>query len=101
MAMQAVRFAVLMEDGTEHPEVKTNLADQVRYDRERIKRRWPPMQENQMTFAAFCAYSAMSRQALFEGTFEEFLNSVSAVDEVDDDEDGEVDPTQPDQPSGF
>lgn len=96
MAIQRVIFAVLMEDGTEYPEVKANLADQVRYDRERIKRRWPPMQENQMTFAAFTAYAAMTRQRLYDGTFEDFLQATAAVDEhEDDDEAGDVDPTPP------
>lgn len=92
MAIQRVKFAVLMEDGTEYPEVMTNLFDQVAYDRERIRRRWPPMQDNQMTFAAFTAYSAMRRQGMYTGTYDDFLNAVAAVDEHNDDADDDVDP---------
>lgn len=97
--MQRLILNVLMEDGTEHYAVKTNLRDQQVYSDMRARHRWAAPNEDGTLMARVLAYSAMRRAGLFQGTYDQFLDATTSVEEVTD-EDGEpvredVDPTRP------
>lgn len=87
--IQQIVVGVRMSDGTEYPEVRTTVADRMRYANVRIKQKWPSMTDDADRAMTFLAYAALARTGEFAGTFTEFVDQAEAVEAL---EAGEVNP---------
>lgn len=81
-------------DGTEQV-VTTNLVDQIAWEDTARARRWPI--DSPIRGGAFISWTALVRQELHEGPFEEFIKTVESLNEVEEEDEGTDSPTLPAQ----
>lgn len=81
-------------DGRDPFRVRIDQAAQVKWDLERAKRRWPPMDDAQALWSTFVAWAAASRGGLVEDKmpFEVFAEQIVKIDLVS------VEPVNPTDP---
>lgn len=94
MALITPRLQVTMDDGTVH-DVQTNNFDMVCWDKDRVSRRWPSMEDAPVLSGTYLAWHAMGRLGKTGLTFDQFCEQAIEVRPVEDDEPSEVDPTRP------
>lgn len=93
-ALSRKTIKVELADGTAF-EVRTVNADQLAYEDTRAIRKWPLITDGGIQrWHTFLAWKAATRQGLYAGKYEQFVED--AVD-VDAAEDEPVDPTPPGQ----
>lgn len=95
MALTRMIIDVDMEDGTEHRNIKTNIADQMLYAKKAKMEKWGSVTEDPLTFINFMAFAALFRLGLYTKGFNDFVNEAAAVSPADDGE--EILPTKADQ----
>jgi hypothetical protein len=86
------QFLVKLEGEGEYI-VNVRNGDQVRWDLERAKQKWPDMGSGQSLWASWVCWAASRRQGNFPGTWEEWLDRVLTV-EYQETADEKADPTQ-------
>ncbi len=92
MAIQRIRLDIAMLDGTEHPDVVVTTADRMRLAGHARARNWGDMATDADRSITFLAWSALSRLALFTGTFEDFVQQSETITAPEEAEN--VDPTE-------
>ncbi len=81
--------------------VSTILADQVAFENTARVRQWGTLQESPMRAAAFLSWKAATRTGKFEGTFEDWCDSVyDATIDTKDFLGGDTTPTKPEPLDG-
>jgi len=79
--MQKITVDVEMADGTEFTGLRVVMKDMIRYSDVRARHKWPLMEEDQLRFAAFLGYAAMTRLGHYDATkgFDEFQDDCLMV----------------------
>lgn len=96
MALTRMILDVDMEDGTEHRNIKTNIADQMLYAKKARIEKWAGPADDPFTFATFMAFAALYRLGLYSKGFDDFCKEAAAVGPAGD-EGEEIIPTKADQ----
>jgi hypothetical protein len=85
----APRVLVVFTNGREPLEIQADNRDLVRWEKTRIRHKWPKFDEAPFQWLTFISWSAASRAGTETGTFETWENGVLSVRDMSSMEDAE------------